>query len=106
MPAPFKWTQAPKALNADAMRAPIKRPWCRDEKPMTPERILHIARSQGEFTVHRYLFRAQPLRRACQRMVETGLLRRAGQRGDFLAFKIAPPPLPPISPDPTTRRTT
>ena len=76
-----------KPLHPDSMRQPITRPWCRDEKPMTPERILAIAKNQGEFTVHRYLYRADALRRCCRRMVASDLLVFAGRRGDFLAYK-------------------
>ncbi len=78
-----------RPMNDDAMRAPVKRPWCRDHEPMTPERIMRIARVKGGFTVHRYLYRASALRRTCGRMVDNGLLRRAGHEGDFLVFRVA-----------------
>lgn len=69
-------------------KQPIKRPWCSDPSPMTPERILAIAQTKGEFTVHRYLYRAEALRRACAKMVDAGELKRARTVGDFLVFVV------------------
>jgi hypothetical protein len=79
-----------KPMNADAMAAPIKRPWCRDDKPMTPNRILQIAQSKGEFTVHRYMYRDDKMRATCQRMVANGMLKMVGQSGEFLVFQAVP----------------
>jgi hypothetical protein len=76
-----------KPLNADSMTATIKRPWCSDDKPMTPARIMEIARSKGEFAVHRYLYRSDAMRRACRRLVDAGLLKAAGRCGEFLVYE-------------------
>jgi len=80
-----------RPMNSDAMRAPILRPWCSDDKPMTPERILAICQSKGWFTVNRYLYRAKTLRKMLFRMVDNGLLRPAGRSGDDLVFKLPKP---------------
>lgn len=79
-----------KPLNADAMKALIKRPWCSDPKPMTAERILDIARCQGRFTVHRYLYRADSLRRMCRRLEANALLARGRAEGDMLVYHLPP----------------
>ena len=80
---------ASRPMNADAMRSTIKRPWCSDKTPMTPERILQIAKLKGSFTVHRYLYRADALRRTCRRMVANGLLRGPRKEGESLVFVAA-----------------
>lgn len=88
-------TAAVRKRRAPDMNAKIKRPWCSDPKPMTPGRILEIAGTKGEFTVHRYLYRAEALRGMCQRMQKSGSLRFGGVRGEWLVFR-----LPAVEPEP------
>lgn len=64
-----------RKMNADAMKAPIKRPRCADANPMTPERILAIAKQKGVFAVS-WQYRNDALRKRCHKMVKAGLLRR------------------------------
>jgi len=70
----------------------IPRPWCSDPKPMTRERILELTKSKGRFTVHRYLYRAESLRKALRKMAKAGLLKFAGCDGDFVVYILPPPP--------------
>jgi hypothetical protein len=53
--------------NADAMNAPIHRPLCADNKPMTPRRILDITKAKGEFVVT-WHYRNDALRRVVSRL--------------------------------------
>ena len=53
--------------NKDAMTALIRRPLCWDAKPMTPLRILRIAKSTGEFRVT-WHYRNDNLRRVVSRL--------------------------------------
>lgn len=64
-----------RAPSRDYMTHPISRPLCRDPKPMTPERIVAIARQKGEFRVS-WQYRNDTLRRQCRKLCKLGLLKQ------------------------------
>ena len=58
------------------------------ESEMTPERILHIARTRGEFSVS-WCHRDDPILFRCLKMVDSGLFRRSSGAGGRYYFVLA-----------------
>ena len=58
------------------------------ESEMTPERILHIARTRGEFSVS-WCHRDDPILFRCLKMVDSGLLRRSSGAAGRYYFVLA-----------------
>ena len=68
--------------NQEAMNAPIRRPLCSDDKPMTPQRIIDIVKAKGEFTVT-WHYRNDNLRRAVSRLCAAKVLWcKSNKRGE------------------------
>ena len=68
--------------NRDALDAPIRRPLCSDTKPMTPRRILQIAKHQGQFVVT-WHYRNDNLRRVVSRLCASkALWCKSNKRGE------------------------
>jgi hypothetical protein len=73
-------------------RKPIGRPLCSDACPMTPNRILQIARGRGYFEVS-WRYRDDQLRRACSLLAQDGKLKRVKSRpGSSVYVPREPPP--------------
>jgi hypothetical protein len=68
--------------NADAMNVPIRRPWCSDDKPMTPAKIVAIVKAKGEFRVT-WHYRNDNLRRVVSRLCAAKVLWcKSNRRGE------------------------
>lgn len=67
---------------------PIPRPGCRDPLPMTPAKIIAIARKRGEFWAAR---REKPLLRACRKLCEAGHLSQLSETPKHIIFRAESP---------------